>query len=187
MVDNPKVLAVDDDPEMRELISSYLSDEYEVVLAPDGAEAQRLVDQADVMLLDRKMAGMEGRDLLRAVRADGHDIPVAMVTAIEPDFDIIDMGFDDYLVKPFRREELRSTVRNLVNCVEYDDVIREYFSPFSKVASLEAEKTDAELEASDEYSYLKTRLQAVKTDARDVLNDSIEHGTFATLFARIDP
>lgn len=187
MVDTPTVLAVDDDPDMLGLISNFLSDEFSVMLAADGETALRLADQADVMLLDRKMPGMTGREVLQSLRDNGNDIPVTMVTGVEPDFDIVDMGFDDYLVKPFRQPELRTTVRNLIKSVEYDNIVREYFSLVSKLATLETEKTDDELADSDEYAHLNDRLQDVKTDARDALNDSIDDGNFATLFARIDP
>lgn len=186
MVDTSTVLAVDDDPDILGLISSFLSDEFSVMLAADGETAIRLAGQADVMLLDRKMPGMTGREVLQKLRENDNDIPVAMVTGVEPDFDIVDMGFDDYLVKPFRQGELRATVRNLIKSVEYDNVVREYFSLVSKLATLETEKTEDELANSDEYSHLKDHLEEVKTDARDALNESIDDGNFATLFARID-
>jgi len=100
----PLVLVVEDEPDLADLYAAWLGDEYRVRTAYGGQEALDELDEADdevdAILLDRRMPGLSGDEVLAAVRERGIDCRVAMVTAVEPDFDILKMGFDDYLVKP---------------------------------------------------------------------------------------
>jgi len=67
-------------------------------------------ETVDVVLLDRMMPGMSGQEVLAAIRERGLDCRVAMVTAVDADFDVIEMGFDEYLGKP--RTETNSKRRS---------------------------------------------------------------------------
>ena len=114
------VLVVEDKEELAETFAAWLEPDHEVRLALTGHEALDLADETvDVVLLDRRLPDIDGREVLDRLRADGLDCRVCMVTAVQPDFDILDMGFDDYAVKPVfqddllvdRLQRLRPTVR----------------------------------------------------------------------------
>lgn len=69
--------------------------------------------EVDVVLLDRRLPDMMGEELIPEVREQNPDVGIAMVTAVHPDFDILDMGFDDYLTKPVDKHALTELVHTL--------------------------------------------------------------------------
>lgn len=105
--------------------------------------------------------------------------------AVEPDFDILGMGFDDYLVKPVSREELHDLVDTMLLRREYDEVMREYFSLVTKVAMLQQEKSAQELDANEEYAESTVKLEEIKDQARTALEVAMEEGKFNELFHEI--
>jgi len=114
-----KLLIVDDDPYIRELIGLFLSKEgFDIVEAPDGVKALALMeaDPADIVILDVMMPHMDGWELCRHLRATT-DIPILMLTAKGETAQKVkgfDLGADDYLVKPFEPLELVARVRALM-------------------------------------------------------------------------
>jgi len=87
------VLIVEDRPEIARLYESWLSDDYTVTVAHDGDEAVETFDDSiDVVILDRRLPGRPGDEVLAAIREES-DCTVAMATAVEPDFDILELGF----------------------------------------------------------------------------------------------
>ena len=153
------MLVVDDNQAIANTYTAFLSDEYAVRTAYNGKEALEKLDAAvDVVLLDRRMPEVSGDAVLEEIESRQLDCRVVMLTAVDPDFDIIDMGFDEYLVKPIEREELNEVVREMLERATYDDDFRRFLALVSKKATLEEEKSSAELEASDEYAKIKQRL-----------------------------
>nr|WP_308211474.1 response regulator transcription factor [Actinomadura rupiterrae] len=114
------VLVVDDEPAVREGVVDLLELEgYRVESAADGAEALRAVElvQPDAVVLDVLMPGMDGLEVCRRLRAAGDRTPILVLTArdsVTDRVDGLDVGADDYLVKPFAPEELRARVRALL-------------------------------------------------------------------------
>ena len=165
----PLVLVVEDEPDLADLYAAWLGDEYRVRTAYGGHEAldqlDEVDDEVDAILLDRRMPGLSGDEVLTAVRERGIDCRVAMVTAVEPDFDILEMGFDDYLVKPVTSETLRETVQGLLRRGEYDSEVQELFSLTSKKAMLESEKSASDLADNDEYQRLTDRIEELRERA----------------------
>ena len=179
----PTVLIVDDDPQVRQLYEDTLAAQFDTRVAESGERALELVDgDVDVVLLDRRMLGLSGGDVLLRLREAGYDMPVAMVTAVDPDFDIIEMGFDDYILKPVSTDELRDVVETLILRQEYDAVIREYFALVSKVTALEQRKLGEELEQSEAYAESQEQLEAIKEQAKAALDTAIESGKFDDMF-----
>lgn len=111
---------VDDDAAVRESLERSLRFEgYEVRTAPDGVAALEVVarDQLDIVVLDVMMPRMDGLETCRRLRARGDDVPVLMLTARDGLADRVsglDVGADDYLVKPFALEELFARLRALI-------------------------------------------------------------------------
>lgn len=115
-----KVLVVDDDKEIVELLSIYLKNEgYEPVTAYSGKEAiTRLATVSDIslMILDIMMPHMTGIDVIKEVRKDS-EIPIIVVSAKTGDMDKIQgliTGADDYVVKPFNPLEVMARVKSLL-------------------------------------------------------------------------
>jgi two-component system phosphate regulon response regulator OmpR len=111
-----KLLIVDDDPRLRDLLRRYLSEnQFEVSLAPDGPSMQRLMqrDQFDLIILDLMLPGEDGLALLRRLRGLNDRTPVVMLTAKGDEIDRIiglEVGADDYLAKPFNPRELLARI-----------------------------------------------------------------------------
>jgi two-component system response regulator AdeR len=166
----PLVLVVEDEQDLADLYATWLRDEYRVRVAYGGREAiEKLDDEVDIALLDRRMPDLSGDETLQAIREEGVECRVAMVTAVEPDFDIVEMGFDDYLVKPVSRDALKGTVENLLLRNTYDEGIQELFALASKKALLESEKDPSTLDANEEYQELSERVVELRSDLNETL------------------
>jgi len=184
--EGPLVLVVEDEPDLADLYATWLSVEYEVRTAYGGREAIELLDDVvDVILLDRRMPDLPGDEVLEVVRDRGLDCRVAMVTAVEPDFDIIAMGFDDYLVKPVSKDDLRDTVDSLLLRDEYDEGIGELFSLASKKALLESEKGPEDLKTNDEYQHLTDRISDLRTNLDTTLQNLDDNSDVTNLYREL--
>jgi len=166
-----RVLIAEDNDELAALIADWLAPDYDVRVATDGREAvERFDESVDVTLLDRRMPGLSGDEVLDRIRDEHADVRVGMVTAVEPDFDVLAMGFDDYVVKPVLEPDVVGLVRRLESLSDYDDTMAEYYRLASTLATLEEAKSDAELDASDEYAAARERLRAVRERADRTLD-----------------
>ncbi|MFA1611052.1 response regulator transcription factor [Halobellus rubicundus] len=184
--DSPLVLVVEDEPDLADLYATWLRDEYRVRVAYGGREAlEQLDDEVDIALLDRRMPDLSGDEALEAIRERGVDCRVAMVTAVEPDFDILEMGFDDYLVKPVSREALKETVENLLLRNTYDEGIQELFSLASKKALLESEKDPVSLENNEEYQELSERVAELRSQLDETLTQFGDEDDFTAVYRDI--
>jgi diguanylate cyclase (GGDEF)-like protein len=123
-----KVLIVDDEPDIRDVLKITLeAEKYEVIEAENGEEAIKIINQKvpDLVLLDYKMPKMDGREVCRRVKKDIllRHLPIIMVTGkgeITDKVDGIDAGADDYIVKPFEPEELLAHIRMILRRTEID-------------------------------------------------------------------
>ncbi|MBM3249966.1 MAG: response regulator [Candidatus Omnitrophica bacterium] len=123
-----KILIVDDDPDIRDVLKLTLSEEnYEIFEAADGEEALSIISSKplDLVLLDYKIPKMDGRQVCRTVKKDlllSH-LPIIMVTGkgdINDKVNGIDAGADDYIVKPFEPKELLARIRMILRRTERD-------------------------------------------------------------------
>jgi DNA-binding response OmpR family regulator len=114
-----RVLVVDDDPTVREVVVSYLKAEgYEVREAADGEAAMSSIDtvRPDLVVLDVMLPGVDGLEVCRRVRAVD-DVPIIMLTALGSESDRVvglELGADDYLTKPFSPRELVLRVASIL-------------------------------------------------------------------------
>ena len=120
MSERPKVLVIDDEPGVRELISEALSiSEITAVQAADGLEALSFLrrERFDLLILDINMPKLDGLALLEKLRTEGMSVPVLMLSARADKADInqgLRIGADDYLTKPFSIEELVLRVKAIM-------------------------------------------------------------------------
>jgi len=163
--DRPTVLVVDDEEEVADVYALRLRGAYETRVAYGGQEALDSVDaDVDVVLLDRRMPDISGDGVLENIRVEGLECRVIMVTAVDPDLDIVEMPFDDYLCKPIDKETMLSAIEQQLESMAYDERLTEYMSIAAKIGVLESEKMSAELEASEEYRRLTDRERELKSD-----------------------
>ena len=162
----PRVLLVDDDPQVLDVYVGFLEGSYDLHTATSGEAAlEALTDTTAVVLLDRRMPDMSGDEVVDVIRERGHDCRVAMITALTPEVEIVDMGIDDYVVKPVTGSKLRNVVDSLLRWGEYDEVLAEYYELSRKAAVLEERASPAPLE----YRELKARLEALEEEAASAI------------------
>lgn len=124
-----RILVVEDEKLMCELISIHLADQFELSFAHDGAKALELVKQQlfDLMILDVMVPYINGFDVCREIRR-ASNVPILMLTArssIEDRVKGFQLGADDYLVKPFDFEELKARVNALFRRTNQSDGIED--------------------------------------------------------------
>ena len=142
MVTKQKILIVDDDNNIAELISLYLTKEcFETRIVNDGEQALKefSVFQPDLILLDLMLPGIDGYQVCREIRHTS-DVPIIMLSAKGETFDKVlglELGADDYIIKPFDTKELVARVRAVLRrfkvkqpaanpsekCVSYPDLM----------------------------------------------------------------
>ncbi|MEM9036944.1 MAG: response regulator transcription factor [Actinomycetota bacterium] len=126
MVTDPEVLVVEDETQVRELISEALRREgYAVRTAADGSSAttELATKLPDLVLLDLGLPGIDGIDILDRLRGAGTDVPVIVLTARGRDSDRVkglELGADDYVVKPVSTREIVARVKAILRRVRRD-------------------------------------------------------------------
>ncbi|MFD0697514.1 response regulator transcription factor [Paenibacillus sp. GCM10027628] len=115
-----QILVIDDDEKITSMLRRGLAFEgYSVATAGNGSEGlkQMLISEPDLLILDVMMPQIDGWEVVRRVRESGSEVPILMLTAKDEISDRVkglDLGADDYLVKPFALEELLARVRVLL-------------------------------------------------------------------------
>jgi response regulator RpfG family c-di-GMP phosphodiesterase len=170
--DTPTVLIVEDEQHLADLYTDYLSGQYHVQTAYSGEEGLELLSpDIDVVLLDRRMPVVSGNEVLAQIEERGLRCRVAMVTAVDPDFDIIEMRVDDYLVKPVTRDDLQEVVDRLYKIREYNERLRTLTSKKLKRNVLRVEKTQRELEDSARYQELQDEIATVSSNVESLADE----------------
>jgi DNA-binding response OmpR family regulator len=124
----PRLLLIEDEPALvRGLSDTLRASGFDVAIAGDGAAGldAALRGDVDLILLDVMLPKVNGYEICRAVRAHGLDVPIVMLTAKGQERDAItglDVGADDYVVKPFRSGELVARIRAFLRRRRYRDV-----------------------------------------------------------------
>jgi DNA-binding response OmpR family regulator len=118
--DRPRVLLVDDEDGIRDALAPFLGRSgFDVTTAADGIEGLAAVgrDRPDLVVLDVLMPGLDGREVLRRIRADRGELPVILLTTVGESFEraaALEEGADDYLNKPFDPQELVARIRAIL-------------------------------------------------------------------------
>lgn len=171
--EHAKVLVVEDEEHVANLFVAVLSDHYDVTHAATGSEAIEILeaDSFDVVLLDRRMPEMSGDRTLEHIEQREIECRVAMVSGVDPDYDVIDMGFDDYLVKPVENDVLVETVDRLLALDEYESIYQELSAKLVKKNVIEVEKPPEELQRHEEFQRLRTEIDALTDELETMQAD----------------
>jgi DNA-binding response OmpR family regulator len=169
---DPKVLVVDDEADVADVYALRLRANYDAETAYGGEAAlERIDDDVDVVLLDRRMPDLSGDEVLEEIRARDYDCRVIMITAVDPDFDIVEMPFDDYLNKPVEKTDLVGAIEQQLTATRYDERLTEYLEVTSKLGLLQAEKTDEELADNEDVQRLCERADRLKAGLDETLTE----------------
>jgi len=116
-----KILAVDDEPDMLKLLSMIIREKtpHQIVTTNNPLEAVEIVKQGsiDLVIADLKMPGLDGSELLDAVKKVDENIPVVIMTAFateEAASETLQKGGFDFIIKPFRKEQILTTIERAI-------------------------------------------------------------------------
>jgi two-component system, OmpR family, response regulator MprA len=176
------ILVVDDDPRITDLLRRLLAYEgYSVAVAASGdAALMRTLERApDLIVLDVMLPGMDGLEVARRLRAAGDNVPILMLTARDAVADRVkglEVGADDYLVKPFANEELLARVKAMLRRTqaERQEVLR-YADVELDTGTRLAHRRGREIELSPtEYELLSLFLRRPRQVlTRDIILDRV--------------
>ncbi|MGB8929694.1 MAG: diguanylate cyclase [Anaeromyxobacteraceae bacterium] len=181
----PRILVVDDDPDVRETMRMVLEPGYEVLSAVDGEVSLEVArsDKPDLIVMDQFMPRLDGLGALERLRADPatEDIPVILVSARADEsvrVRALDLGAVDFLAKPFSEQELRARLDRTLRLVRSQSVLRELAQtdPLTGLANLRAFRTRLVEEVKRARRY-RTPLTCVMADMDHLkaINDQLGH------------
>ena len=154
----PTVLIIDDNRHFVDMVSGWLSEEYNVLEAYSGTQALAAVDDSvDVILLDRRMPGISGDETLERLRECGTDVIISFMTSVEPDTDVVDLPVEGYILKPVSPLELQEQVAELVRQRSYHRTVRQLYSVAEKRAALETAHNREVLSMDGNYRSLRAK------------------------------
>lgn len=147
---NKKILIVDDEKNIRLTLKSCLDEEgFEIDIAINGEEALKkiLSNNYDLVLLDLKMPGMDGMEVLKEIRKKGNEINVIIMTAygtVEKAVEAMKLGAIDFLSKPFTPEEIRKIVKSVLKRLDLKESKLKNFEDYIEYAKTCILKKDFE-------------------------------------------
>ena len=171
MTHSSTVLIVEDEKNLADLLGIWLQEQFEVYVAYAGEDALEIFaeESIDIVLLDRRMPGLSGTEVLQSIREGGDAQQVIMVTAVQPTEDLASIDVDDYLLKPIDRTKLLRAVEAAELILTYEDSLTELLSLTARKATLEANLDKTELEKDDRYGDLLQRIRELEEEADTTL------------------
>jgi len=171
MTHSSTVLIVEDEKNLADLFGIWLQEQFEVHVAYSGEDALEIFaeESIDIVLLDRRMPGLSGTEVLQSIREGGDAQQVIMVTAVQPTEDLASIDVDDYLLKPIDRTKLLRAVEAAELILTYEDSLTELLSLTARKATLEANLDKTELEKDDRYGDLLQRIRELEEEADTTL------------------
>lgn len=139
-----RILIVDDEPNMRGVLSDVLAEEgYEVAVAKNGSEGAEkgVTGRFDVIVLDLKLPDCSGIDVLKKIRKGNPETAVIMMTAfssIETAIEAMKLGAHDYITKPFKIDKFKATIKSAIKATAWTRV-KPGLSPFRRLPETEEE------------------------------------------------
>lgn len=177
------VLIADDERLLADAYAQWLDDTYTTCVAYDGDDVMDMLDESiDIAVLDRRMPEYSGEELTRAIRNEGFECRIALISADEPDLGLIDVTYDAYRVKPLTEPaELRELLDTLQRRATYTSEVQRLLALASKKTDLEAYVPNSKLEESNAYTELIDKLDSLQAELSDASETLAEEG-FRTTF-----
>ena len=171
MTNSSTVLIVEDEENLADLFGIWLREQFTVHVAYNGEDALEIFaeESIDIVLLDRRMPGLSGTEVLQSIRKNGDCQQVIMVTAVRPTEELTSIDVDDYLIKPIDQTKLIQAVEAAELVLTYEDSLTELLSLTARKATLEANLDRTELEADDRYGDLLQRIRELEEQADTTL------------------
>jgi len=162
-----RVLLAEVDPALADLYERWLAERYAVQTVERGAAVlDRLDRDVDVLVVNRLLPDRAGADVLEAVSRRAPEWGVLVVSTQPVDVDVLDLPFDDYLLKPVDRFALHEGVETARDRASVDPAVREYDRLCTKRHLIEAEKTADTLSNAARYAALLDRIAAFERRER---------------------
>ncbi|MBU3010122.1 response regulator [Polaribacter vadi] len=157
-----KILLVDDSKDSRVYVSSILKD-YEIIEAKSGKEALHIIgnNNIDLLITDYNMPEMDGFDLVSNIKKGDNEFPIIIITnltSLDKKKKMLRLGIDNYIYKPFFKEELISVIERAI--VYHKTVL--------------SSKSNLDLKVKDQYEEFKSKLERILYDNVDNFNFSVE-------------
>lgn len=159
------VLIVEDESSLAQLYSHHIGEHHSVSTAQSGKQGlAELSPDTDLIFLDRKLGDMSGDEVIDKVRKTQTDCQIIMVTAVDPEFDIIEMEIEGYINKPIEKEEMLNAADQALLMKEYEKLLEEFYRLRKKKATVAANYASSKLEQTDDerYKWLVDRLDEVE-------------------------
>jgi DNA-binding response OmpR family regulator len=171
-VGDPVVAIVEDEASLLELYADWIEDSWETRTATSGEQALAVIDDdVDIVFVDRRLPESSGSEILHTLRERGNTAQIAMLTAADVDFHILELPLDEYLHKPVSKEAFTDTIEQLLRRSQYEQSLRELHELAAKCAALESAKSPKELDESEEYQQLLVELEAAREAAHAQLEE----------------
>jgi DNA-binding HxlR family transcriptional regulator len=159
-----QVLVVEDEKQLAQLYSEWISGEFDVRTANSGSEAiEQVSGDIDVVLLDRGLPDSSGSEIADRI-SEHFDCKIVFLTARDPELDVADMDIDDYLVKPVSAEEVASKVTEMIDRSKKQDLKQELMALISKKQVLEEDHSTDKLEDEEKYQRLLKRIDEIRDE-----------------------
>jgi DNA-binding response OmpR family regulator len=179
---DPRVLIVDDEKQVADAYALRLRGECTVDTAYGGQEALSAIEDeaVDILLLDRHMPDVSGDEVLTQLDEHGFEGRIVMVTAIDPEFDILELPFDDYLCKPIDREDIRSVVDQQRRILAYQ-TLGKFFSAKSTETVIAAQTTPEQRDNHEQFEAVRKRATRLERRAKRLLDEDTLLAEFETI------
>jgi CheY-like chemotaxis protein len=166
------VLFVDDEESLVDAYSMYLDGHYNTKTATGGREAlTKLNSDVDVLVIDRRMPEVTGDEVIRRLDEWSLEFRIIIVSAVDPDTDIIDLPIDGYITKTVSEEELLDAVERALLKDRCETLVAEYNSVSESYDILNANYSRTELDEKDRVSELEDRMEAIEDELESVVDD----------------
>lgn len=153
------ILIVEGDPRLAVLQRDRLADDYDVEIAHDLSSAVAAIQEADLLLIDRRLPDGSADEVIRRAAAAESECGVILLTSVQPTLDIAELPIDAYIRQPTTGEELREAVAEVLSRREGDQGVREFLALQARRAVLERTYPLAMLEESERYRRLVARIE----------------------------
>lgn len=171
--DQSTVLVVDDEQRVAECYKIFVEQQHNAEVAIGGREAvEKLDENYDIVLLDRRMPDLHGSEVIDYINEEDHACRVIIISAIDPDMEILKNEFVKYIKKPVEQDELLQAIQETIVFDESGQSHIEYLKLIEKAHIMQSEFTKVKLEDNHYYNKIIDSINSMREQFNDnVIND----------------